>query len=732
MISLKEVIKRDGSTVNFDKNRIIRAITMAFNQKEKLLNTDLIEKIASQIENLDTPKMHVEEIQDIVVKKLMGSSEKDIALSYQEYRTVKNELRKKEQVIYKKIGELIDASNEDMLNENANKDGKTISVQRDLLAGISSKDYYLNRILPKHLKEAHESGRIHIHDLDYLLFRETNCELVNIEQMLKGGCNIGNAKMLEPNSVEVAVGHIVQIIASVSSNTYGGCSIPYLDRALVPYIIKTFKKHFAKGLKYIERLSHDNIDSIISVGDINYSNESLKAKYPNAFDYAVDMTEESVKQSMQGLEYEINSLSTVNGQTPFTTIGIGTETSWEGKLVQKFVFKTRMEGFGSKKETAIFPKIVYAVCDGLNFNPEDPNWDISQLAFECMTKSVYPDILFVTPEQVKNGTVVYPMGCRAFLSPWWDKDGNEIYSGRFNMGATTINLPRIAIKNKGDEAGFYKELDEILNLCKENSIFRAKYLENTPAEIAPILWMAGALSEKEAKETIKDLIWGGYATISIGYIGLSEVSELIYGKNFALDEESYTKTFKILEYISKKVKEFKEETKLGFAFYSTPSESLCDRFAQIDLKEFGSIEGITDKEYYDNSFHVSSKIKINPFEKLRLEAPGHTLASGGHISYIETDSLKKNLEAVYQVLKYAHSIGIHYMGINQPVDKCHICNFSGEFLATERGFECPQCGNNDSTKMNVIRRVCGYLAQPDSRPFNKGKQKEVINRVKHM
>ncbi len=732
MIFLKEVIKRDGSTVRFDKSRIVRAITMSFTQKEKAVNAELIEKIATQIENLDTPKMHVEDIQDLVVKKLMGSSEKDIALSYQEYRTIKNELRKKEQVIYKKIGELIDASNEDMLNENANKDGKTISVQRDLLAGISSKDYYLNRILPKHLKEAHESGRIHIHDLDYLLFRETNCELVNIEQMLANGCNIGNAKMLEPNSVEVAVGHIVQIIASVSSNTYGGCSIPYLDRALVPYIIKSFKKHFVKGLKYVERLSGDVIESVISENEIKYSNETLKEKYPMAFDYAVDMTEESVKQSMQGLEYEINSLSTVNGQTPFTTVGIGTETSWEGKLVQKFVFKTRMEGFGAKKETAIFPKIVYAVCDGLNFNEEDPNWDISQLAFECMTKSVYPDILFVTPEQVKNGTVVYPMGCRAFLSPWKDENGVEKYSGRFNIGATTINLPRIAIKNRGDEAGFYKELDEVLNMCKENNIFRAKYLENTPAEIAPILWMAGALAEKDAKETIKDLIWGGYATVSIGYIGLSEVSELLYGKNFALDEESYEKSFKVLEYISKKVKEFKEETNLGFALYSTPSESLCDRFAQIDLKEFGVIEGITDKEYYDNSFHVSSKININPFEKLRLEAPGHTLASGGHISYIETDSLKKNLEAVYQVLKYAQSIGIHYMGINQPVDKCHICDFNGEFLATERGFECPQCGNHDSTKMNVIRRVCGYLAQPDSRPFNKGKQKEVINRVKHM
>lgn len=729
---MKEVIKRDGSVVSFDKERIVRAITLTFNQKKKPVNSELISKIASQIENLDVKRLSVEEIQDLVVKKLMASSEKDIALSYQEFRTIKNELRKKEQAIYKKIGELVDASNTDLLNENANKDGKTISVQRDLLAGISSKDYYLNKILPKYLKIAHETGRIHIHDLDYLLFRETNCELVNIEKMLKGGCNIGNAKMLEPNSVDVAVGHIVQIIASVSSNTYGGCSIPYLDKALVPYVIKSFKKHFTRGLKYIERKNAEEIDNILNSEKIEYSNSNLKKLYPLAFEYAVDMTEESVKQAMQGLEYEINSLSTVNGQTPFTTIGIGTELSWEGKLVQKYVFKTRMEGFGAKKETAIFPKIVYAVSEGLNFNPEDPNWDISKIAFECMTKSVYPDILFVTPEQVKNETVVYPMGCRAFLSPWKNKDGKEIYSGRFNLGATTMNLPRIAIKHKGDEKGFYKELDEVLELCKENSIFRAKYLENTPAEIAPILWMAGALAEKEAKETIKDLVWGGYSTISIGYIGLSEVSELLYGKNFALDEEIYKKTFKILEYISKKVKEFKEETNLGFALYSTPSESLCDRFAQIDLKEFGEIDGVTDKGYYDNSFHVSSKIKVNPFEKLRMEAPGHTFAAGGHISYIETDSLKNNLEAVYEVLKYAKSVGIHYMGINQPVDKCHICGFSGEFLATERGFECPQCGNHDSTKMNVIRRVCGYLAQPDARPFNKGKQKEVINRVKHM
>lgn len=727
---MKRVIKRDGTVVEFNKERIENAIKKTFEQSSREPNIKLIEKISTQIEELPDKVLSVEEIQDIVVKKLMASSEKDIAMSYQSYRTIKTEIREKEKSIYKQIAELVDASDEKLLAENANKDAKTISVQRDLLAGISSRDYYLNKIVPEHIKVAHIKGEIHLHDLDYLLFRETNCELVDIETMLKGGCNIGNAKMLEPNSVDVAVGHIVQIIASVSSNTFGGCSIPYLDRALVPYIKKTFKKHFLRGVKYIDDLKEEQIEEL-KKEDIEYSNLELKNKYPKTYEYSLDMTEESVKQAMQGLEYEINSLSTVNGQTPFTTVGIGTETSWEGKLVQKYVLKTRMAGFGSKKETAIFPKIVYAMCDGLNLNEEDPNWDIAQLAFECMTKSIYPDILFVTPEQVKNETVVYPMGCRAFLSPWKDENGKEKYSGRFNIGATTINLPRIAIKNRGNEEAFYKELDRILEICKDNSVFRAEYLEKTVAEVAPILWMSGALAQKDPKDTIKDLIWGGYATVSIGYIGLSEVSQLIYGKDFSQDEKIYEKTFNILKYISEKVEQFKKETNLGFALYGTPSESLCYRFARIDKQEFGDIEGITDKGYYDNSFHVSSRINISPFEKMRMEALGHKYSSGGHISYIETDSLTKNIDAIPDILRYAKMVGIHYMGINQPVDKCHICGFKGEFTASREGFTCPQCGNHDGSQMSVIRRVCGYLSQPNSRPFNKGKQEEIMSRVKH-
>ena len=727
---MKRVIKRDGTVVEFNKERIENAIKKTFEQSSREPNIKLIEKISTQIEELPDKVLSVEEIQDIVVKKLMASSEKNIAMSYQSYRTIKTEIREKEKSIYKQIAELVDASDEKLLAENANKDAKTISVQRDLLAGISSRDYYLNKIVPEHIKVAHIKGEIHLHDLDYLLFRETNCELVDIETMLKGGCNIGNAKMLEPNSVDVAVGHIVQIIASVSSNTFGGCSIPYLDRALVPYIKKTFKKHFLRGVKYIDDLKEEQIEEL-KKEDIEYSNLELKNKYPKTYEYSLDMTEESVKQAMQGLEYEINSLSTVNGQTPFTTVGIGTETSWEGKLVQKYVLKTRMAGFGSKKETAIFPKIVYAMCEGLNLNEGDPNWDIAQLAFECMTKSIYPDILFVTPEQVKNETVVYPMGCRAFLSPWKDENGKEKYLGRFNIGATTINLPRIAIKNRGNEEAFYRELDRILEICKDNSVFRAEYLEKTVAEVAPILWMSGALAQKDPKDTIKDLIWGGYATVSIGYIGLSEVSQLIYGKDFSQDEKIYEKTFNILKYISEKVEQFKKETNLGFALYGTPSESLCYRFARIDKQEFGDIEGITDKGYYDNSFHVSSRINISPFEKMRMEALGHKYSSGGHISYIETDSLTKNIDAIPDILRYAKMVGIHYMGINQPVDKCHICGFKGEFTASREGFTCPQCGNHDGSQMSVIRRVCGYLSQPNSRPFNKGKQEEIMSRVKH-
>lgn len=321
--------------------------------------------------------------------------------------------------------------------------------------------------------------------------------------------------------------------------------------------------------------------------------------------------------------------------------------------------------------------------------------------------------------------------CRAFLSPYYDENNHNVVKGRLNLGATSINLVRIAIKNKGNEDGFYKDLNDALELCKENSLFRIQYLKGMKSDIAPILWQSGAILELGKNEEIKEIFENGYATISIGYIGLSEVSELLYGENFAFNEDIYNKSVNVMKHMQNKVNEFKNETGIGFALYSTPSESLCKRFEELDRKEFGEIDGITDKGYYDNSFHVSSKINMNPFRKLELEAPFHKIATGGHISYIESDSLKNNIGAVLGILRYGKSVGIHYMGINQPVDKCHKCGFEGEFSIDESGFHCPQCENRDSDTINVIRRVCGYLSQPNDRPFNSGKQKEMINRVKH-
>lgn len=419
-------------------------------------------------------------------------------------------------------------------------------------------------------------------------------------------------------------------------------------------------------------------------------------------------------------------------QTPFTTIGIGTETSWEGRLVQKAVLRNRTAGFGKgKKRTAIFPKISFATCPGHNMNPGDVNYDVYKEVLKCMAKAIYPDILFVTKEQIDNGTVVYGMGCRAYLSPWFNEKGEEIYNGRFNLGATTINLPKIAINAKGDVKAFYKELDEVLQICRDNCLFRAKYMEDTPSDIAPILWQSGALAELKPGETIKDLVWGGYATISIGYIGLSEVSRLLFGKDFSEDDKVYKDTFAILSYIKGKIDYFKKEDNLGYALYATPSESLCDRFAKNDLDEYGSIEGITDKGYYENSFHVASNIQIDPFRKMKLEGKAHGISTGGHISYIEAPNLTNNLDAVESLIRMAFQCDVHYFGINQPIDHCFLCGFKGEFKPTTEGYECPHCGNHDSSTISVIRRVCGYLSQPDARPFNNGKQKEVINRVNH-
>ena len=409
--------KRNGDFAPFDGNKISKAINKALNEVENhKVKEEEVDNIIKTVADSNEEHLTVEQIQDVVVDMLMPI-DPNVAKAYHGYRAVRHESRKRGESIIKEVNGIISGDSE-KLSENANKDSRTISVQRDILAGISSKEIYLNNILPKTISNAHKENRIHIHDLDYLLFRETNCELVHLERMLKGGCKIGNADMDEPKSVEVAVGHTVQIVAAVSSNTYGGCTIPYLDRALTPYIRKTFVKHWNTGAIWLSEEDEDYTELEFNPSSDKYFEkdwetiyDSLKEKNKKVYRYARDLTKEAVKQALQGLEYEINSLSTVNGQTPFTTIGIGTETSWEGKMVQKFVLRNRAAGFGKgKKRTAIFPKISFATCPGHNMNPGDINYDVYKEVLKCMSKAIYPDILFVTKEQIENGTVVYGMG----------------------------------------------------------------------------------------------------------------------------------------------------------------------------------------------------------------------------------------------------------------------------------------------------------------------------------
>ncbi|MGL6099878.1 MAG: anaerobic ribonucleoside-triphosphate reductase [Fusobacteriaceae bacterium] len=577
------VEKKNGDFTLFDGNKIKNAILKASFEVKSFLEEQKLNSLIEAIEGIKEDHMTVEQIQDEVVDRLMKIDSKT-AKAYQSYRAIRHESRKRGGEIVKEVNSMLGGDSE-KLSENANKDPRTLSVQRDLLAGFSSKEIYMNYVLPKHISQAHKDNRIHIHDLDYLLLKTTNCELVDLERMLKGGCKIGNADMDEPKSIEVAVGHAVQIVAAVSSNTFGGCTIPYIDRTLTPYIRKTFIKHYNTAIEWIAGVDIEDDketkkEEIIQVENAHYfesdwaeTYEYLKNKHQRSFFYAKAQTEESVKQALQGLEYEINSLSTINGQTPFSTIGLGTEVTWEGRLVQKHILRNRAAGFGKdKKETAIFPKIAFAVAPGHNMNPEDHNYDMYKEVHKCMSKAIYPDIVFVTKEEIENDTVVYPMGCRAYLSKWVNEEGKETYNGRFNICATSINLPRIAIESKGDLKTFYSKLDEVLDIVRENSVFRAKYMEDAPSDIAPILWQHGALAELKPGETIKNLIWGGYATISIGYIGLSEVSKLLFGKDFSQDEEIYKKTYAILSYLKAKAEFFKKEDNLGYAIYGTPKK----------------------------------------------------------------------------------------------------------------------------------------------------------------
>lgn len=701
------VSKRDGSKQVFDTNRIITAVKFALKDadfQDDQFAASVAEAVQQKLQGHD--EVHIEEVQQLVENTLMKSKYKDAARAYIEYRCERDRARESKSTLSKEIQGLVKQTNTLLLNENANKDSKRIPTQRDLLAGIVSKHYSLEQYLPKDIAKAHKKGDIHYHDLDYApFFPIFNCMLIDVGGMLKQGFKMGNADIETPKSISTATAITAQIIAQVASHIYGGNTINGIDVILAPYVKASWDKHFEIGSQW------EIMDPVA---------------------YANERTEKECYDAFQALEYEVNTLHTANGQTPFCTFGFGLGTSWEERLIQKSILKVRLAGIGKHKHTAVFPKLVFAIKKGVNFGIGDPNYDIKQMALECATKRMYPDILNYDKLVEVTGSFKFPMGCRSFLGTWENEDGELVHDGRNNLGVVTLNLPRIALQSTSF-SDFYKRLEKKLDLCKRALLTRIQRLETVQAKVAPILYTEGACGVRlKPDDYVIDIFKNGRASISLGYIGVHEAISALYKNDDLFNEDSMREdAHAIVRALRIAVDKWKEETGYGFSLYATPSENLCDRFCRLDSAEFGIVEGVTDKGYYTNSFHLTVEKKVNPFEKIDFECDYPNDSSGGFISYVEFPSLVNNPAGLEAVWDYTYD-KLPYFGTNTPVDKCHACGHEGEFTATSKGFECPQCGNNDPAKLNCIRRVCGYLGEANARPFNPGKQSEVQRRVKHM
>ncbi|MFW5410216.1 anaerobic ribonucleoside-triphosphate reductase [Pectobacterium brasiliense] len=702
------VIKRDGCQVPFDEVRIKEAVERAAHAAD-VNDADYCATVACAVaqQMQDKSRVDIREIQDAVENLLMSGNYKKLARTYIEYRHDRDIARERHGRLNQEIRGLVEQSNMALLNENANKDSKVIPTQRDLLAGIVAKHYAKQYILPRDVVLAHERGEIHYHDLDYSpFFPMFNCMLIDLNGMLTNGFKMGNAEIEPPKSISTATAVTAQIIAQVASHIYGGTTINRIDEILAPFVTASHAKHKAVAEEW---------------------------QIPDADNYALTRTEKECYDAFQSLEYEVNTLHTANGQTPFVTFGFGLGISWESRLIQESILRNRIAGLGKNHKTAVFPKLVFAIRDGLNHKAGDPNYDIKQLALECASKRMYPDIL--NYDQVVNvtGSFKTPMGCRSFLGVY-EEDGQQVHDGRNNLGVISLNLPRIALEAEGNEDRFWTLLDQRLVLAKKALMTRIARLESVKARVAPILYMEGACGVRlKADDSIADIFKNGRASISLGYIGLHETINALFGSQTHVfdDEALRAKAVAVITRLKAATEQWKDETGYGFSLYSTPSENLCDRFCRLDTAEFGVVQGVTDKGYYTNSFHLDVEKKVNPYQKIDFELPYPPLANGGFICYGEYPNLQHNLKALEDVWDYSYS-RVPYYGTNTPIDECYECGFTGEFECTSKGFTCPKCGNHDSARVSVTRRVCGYLGSPDARPFNAGKQEEVKRRIKHL
>ncbi len=719
-----KIIKRSGKETGFDKSKIVDAVAKANKEvaESDRLSEEQIGKIAQHITEVCATKdriYNVEEIQDMVENEIMACQAYEVARKYITYR-YKRALVRKSNSTDQQILSLIECDNEEIKQENSNKNPVVNSVQRDYMAGEVSKDITRRFLLPEHIVRAHEEGQIHFHDSDYFAQHMHNCCLVNLEDMLQNGTVISETMIERPKSFSTACNVATQAIAQIASSQYGGQSItlshlaPFVEvsRQKLRKIVR--REYMAAGLPLIE-------EKVNEVAEMR--------------------VKEEIRRGVQMIQYQVITLMTTNGQAPFVTVFMYLNEVEEGRLrddlalVIKEMLLQRMQGVKNEKGvyiTPAFPKLIY-VLEENNIREGSRYWNLTRLAAKCTAKRMVPDYISEKVMKENKQGYCYPcMGCRSFLTVYHDKENQPKFYGRFNQGVVTLNLVDIACSSKGDRDKFWRIFDERLELCREALMLRHQRLKGTPSDVAPILWQYGALARLKKGQVIDELLYHGYSTISLGYAGLCECTRYMTGKSHT-DPAATPFALKVMEHMNAACKRWKEETDIDFSLYGTPLESTTYKFAKCLQNQFGVIEGVTDKNYITNSYHIHVTEEIDAFSKLTFESQFQKLSPGGAVSYVEVPNMQGNIEAVLSVMQHIYE-NIMYGELNTKSDYCQVCGYEGEIkiVSDKDGklvWECPNCQNRDEDKMNVARRTCGYIG---TQFWNQGRTQEIQERVMHL
>lgn len=710
-----KVIQRDCSEADFDKSKISTAILKAMKNGSGIIKPKIAEDIADEIEEecKDKDEVSVSDIESMVYDKLITKKQRLTAKAYEGYRSIREFQRENENTTDSEIDELLDGESEYWNTENSNKNSKVLNTQRDYMAGIVSKDISRRFLLPPEVVQAHDEGIIHFHDIDYFgMNAMSNCSLINLEDMLQNGTCINKVMIEKPHRFITACTIATQIILGVTSLQYGGATITLTH--LAPFVRDSYNKYYEKYKSW------------------GFSDEDCKR-------YAESDTKKEVADGVQTFNYQCNSMSNSNGQSPFLSVFmyLGETTEYKKELAMIIEEFLNQRLLGLKNEVGVyvtqaFPKLLY-VLEEDNIHENSPYWYLTKLAAKCTAKRMNPDYISEKiMKKYKEGNCFPCMGCRSFLSPYKDENGNYKFYGRLNQGVVTLNLVDVALSSEGDYEKFWDLMEQRTELCHKALLCRHKRLEGTLSDVAPLLWQYGAFARLEKGEKIDRLLHNGYASISLGYAGLYECVKYMTGKSHIDSQEGHDFGIKVMQFMNDKCDQWNKEHYIGFSIYGSPIENTTYKFAKCLQKRFGIIKGITDRNYITNSYHTFVKEQINAFDKLAKESEFQALSLGGAISYVETDGLVNNVDAILEMNKFIYD-HIMYAEENTKSDYCQICGYDGEIKIIDEGgeliWECPNCHNRDKDKMNVARRTCGYIG---TNYWGKGRTQEIKERYVHM